>query len=217
MRKKKIAQKLYKLYEKDLFSKLFSRIRFWDAPFEVAEKYIPKEGVIVDLGCGDGLFSNYLYLSSDKRKIIGVDNNTKRISVAKKTSPGPKYIRGDVLNFKMPKTDCVVMFHLLHHLKSFKEQKNTIIKSMDSLKRNGKLVIMEIDVKFSLKYLVTLITDRFIYPIIFENKLYEKDVYFRNKSKWKSLLNGLGLDVKTMIAEKGKPFTHVIFVCKKPA
>src|SRR3989344_8533573 len=71
-----------KLYAKGGFGELFAKIRIWDTPLELLEKMVPKNGLIADLGCGDGLVTNYLALKASTRQISGIDKNLSRIELA---------------------------------------------------------------------------------------------------------------------------------------
>lgn len=202
---------LYKLVG---WKKYFSKIRFWDAPFIKVEKLIPKKGLVLDLGCGEGIFSNFLALKSKNRKIIGIELNKERISQASKGLINTKFFRGDVTSKEIPKADTILMFHLLHHLNNFKDQEKLLEKSVKKLKKNGKLIIVEVEPKWSVKYLMAYLTDHFLVPLLFERKFYSK-VFFRKSIEWKKILIDLGLSVKLLPAEKGMPFSHIIILCQK--
>src|SRR3990172_9299706 len=102
---KKMIDKTISLYAKSGWKKWFAKIRFWDAPFEQVEKIIPKRGVIVDLGCGEGIFTNFLALSSNQRRIVGVERDRERYMQADKGIRNVKFVLGDVLKTKILKSD----------------------------------------------------------------------------------------------------------------
>ena len=208
-------RKTISLYRGNRFMDLFTELRIWDAPYERVEKLVPKTGIILDLGCGDGLFANYLAVSSPERKIIGIDMNKNRISLADKGLANTGFIRGDATKVKLLKADAIVMYHLLHHLGSFGQQADLLEKAGRMLKKNGSLIIVEIDQKFSFKFLITWITDHFIYPVLFDKKFYEGDIFYRNKRRWMDLLAGMGYKSRVLTVEEGKPFTHIVFICRK--
>jgi len=60
----RVVNKIIGLYQDGGFTGIFAKIRFWDAPYIEMEKMIAKRGNIVDLGCGDGIFANFLTLKS---------------------------------------------------------------------------------------------------------------------------------------------------------
>lgn len=195
-------------------NKTFIKIRFWDAPFIEVEKLIPREGKILDLGCGEGIFTNYLALSSRKRKIIGVELDKARIKEADKGLKNAIFINVDATKKELPNVDTVIMFHLLHHLTSYREQEELIKDVAKKITAGGKLIIVEVEIEFSYKYFLAWITDHFIVPWLFEKRLYSP-VYLRNSSSWKQLVESMGFSCTIKKAEKGKPFSHVILVCIK--
>lgn len=203
------------MYSRLGFKSYFAKIRFWDSPYREVEKLISKKGVIVDLGCGEGVFSNYLALTSFKRKVFGFDIDKKRVSIADRGLKNTVFENANVLNVDIPKADTIILFHLLHHLNSFFDQEKLLKKCINSLNSGGRIVVVEIDVKPTLKYLTTWFTDHFLVPWIFEGKFYSPDITFRNKKGWVEIFNQLKLKYRNYDYEKRKPFTHTVFVCTR--
>ena len=77
-------EKTINLYAGNWWEKFLSNFKFWEEPYEVVEKILPKNGTVLDLGCGEGLLSNYLAIASDKRKITGIEIAPERLERAKK-------------------------------------------------------------------------------------------------------------------------------------
>ncbi len=77
------------------------------------------------------------------------------------------------------------------------------------------MIIVEIDRKPLLKYLLTWIVDRSVFPILFEGKNYSSEIFYRGGNEWKVLLEKMGFNVRVITAHKGKPFSHIILVCEK--
>ena len=46
-------------------------------------QYLPREGRVLDLGCGFGLFSLYFAIDAPERQMIGVDLDANRIESAR--------------------------------------------------------------------------------------------------------------------------------------
>lgn len=210
LQKNKAAQNVLKLYG----DSKFTEIRFWDAPFIEVEKLVPQKGKILDLGCGEGIFTNYLGFSSARRKITGIEIDKERIKQADHEVSNVTFSYGDVNKYGIPKVDCIVMFHLLHHLPSFKLQEDLLKKSADSLQRDGKLIIVEVEPEASFKYFLSYFTDHFLVPWIFEKRSYSK-VFFRKSKEWRALIESIGFSCTIRSANEGKPFSHVILECQK--
>lgn len=208
-------REVLKLYQTGDFSENFQMIRIWDAPFDLIQKYSPKSGVILDLGCGDGLLSNYLAYSHKKLKVFGLDINSDRINDAQKGIKNVKFVNGDITKKDLPKADAILLIHVLHHLKNKKAQKRFLINCKEKLRKNGKLIIAEISEKPIHKFIFTRLIDHIAVPILFEKRIYNKDVFFRRNEEWLALLNGLGFKCKIISAHKNKPFSHIIIICEK--
>lgn len=209
------SQKVSMLYKGYGFSELFAKIRIWDAPLERIAKLVSKEGVVVDLGCGDGLFTNYLALNSAKRKVIGIEINPQRLKEAEKGIKNVKFKGGDILKAEIPPADTILLIHVLHHLSSYQQQIQILKQCQTKLRKNGKLIIVEIVKRPFLKYLLTWFVDVVIFSILFEGKKINSQIFYRDEKGWKELLKELGFSVVAQRAAKGKPFSHMIFSCRK--
>ena len=217
---KKIDKRLSEtidLYKGDGFGELFVQIRAWDAPYQPVNKLIRMDAKVLDLGCGDGLLSNYLALTSSKRMVYGIDINKKRIVKAYKGIKNTKFEEGDILRAKIIQPDTIILAHVLHHLPSRDEQLKLLEKVARSLKKGNELIILEIDTKPFLKYLFTWFTDAFTVPILFEGKLFDFKFFYRKSYEWKKILTELNFDVKIKPVNKEMPFSHVLIYGKKLA
>ncbi len=211
----KPAQKIVKLYSKGEYAGLSTKIRFWDAPLNEIEKRVPKQGTILDLGCGEGIFSNYLGLSSPRRKVIGIEFNKIRVKTADHGVKNVKFQYGNVITKPLPKSDSIVLGHMLHHLQSKKDQVNVLKRCYQSLNKKGYLVIAEVDKSLTLKYLLGWITDVVIVPILFEKQFYDHNIFHRSQKDWKQLLEKTGFKVTSMELIKSGPFPDLIIVARK--
>lgn len=207
-------ERVSNLYDQG-FSKLFAKIRIWDAPLEIIEKTIPKRGLIVDLGCGDGLIANYLALSESSRKIIGIEINPSRVKEAQKGVKNTQFLKGDILKMDFPQADIILLVHVLHHLSSYKDQAKLISRCKDKLKDDGSLIVVEIKERPVIKLLLTWVIDVFVFPILFEKKLFNFKIFYRSEKGWKTFLADAGFSVKVIQAHKNKPFSHLILYCQR--
>lgn len=209
------ARKLaIKLYGKTLWEAFLSKFKFWEEPYEAVDRVLPAKGTVLDLGCGEGLLANYLALSSDKRKIIGYEIASERLEHAKKGVKNTTFKVVNITQGKFPQSDNVVLFHVLHHLPGRQSQQDVIEKVKKCLNKNGKLVIVEVHVKPTIKYLAAWFADHFLVPWVFEKRFYTK-AYFRKEKDWISLLKKLGFKIKATEETKGRPFPNIIFECTK--
>lgn len=200
------------LYAKSPWEVFLSKFKFWEEPYEVIERMLPKNAVITDLGCGEGLLSNYLALASPQRKVKGIEIEPERLKRAKKGIKNAFFSVGDAVKTPYPKSDAVVLFHVLHHLPSKDAQELVLKKAKNSLEKNGKLIVVEVHVKPTIKYLAAWIADHFLVPWVFEKRFWTP-AYFRKEHEWKTLFKKMGFKIKVTEESKGRPFPNIIFEC----
>ena len=213
-KKNSVISQIINLYSGSGWKSLFTKIRFWDAPYLIVEKMIPQKGYIIDLGCGEGIFSNFLGISSKGRKVLGIEVDINRLKVANHGIKNVTFKWGDATKIKLPFADTIILFHVLHHLNSYEAQESVIDNCLRKLKKGGKLIIVEVEPKISFRYFITWLTDHFIVPILFEKRLYSQ-IFFRNSNEWKKFIHERDFKCNITLAEKGYPFTHVILECQK--
>jgi len=211
----KVKEETLKLYSNDDFMKLFSLIRIWDAPFDEINKSLPQNGRILDLGAGDGILTNFLALSNSSRDLIGLEINESRIKEADKRLKNTRFIHTDILKATFPSVNSVLLAHVLHHLPSRDKQVKLLKKCIVALKKGEKLIIVEVSEKPLVKYWYTWLVDTIALPILFGNKVVDRQIFFRKDKQWIKLLKSLGFSVNLIRCHRGKPFSHVIFECKK--
>ena len=213
--KQELVNKIISLYSRAGWKSIFAKLRFWYAPYIEVEELVPLNGTIVDLGCGEGILSNYIGLCSKNRKIIGVEIDRNRIKEANHGIPNVNFINTDVTKNDLPQSDAIICFQLLHHLKSYEMQEELIKKCIKSLSKEGKFIIDEIRVDYTLRYWLTWVADHFLVPLFFEKRLYSP-ILFRTVPAWKELLEKKGLNCTIIIPKEiNKPFANVIFECRK--
>lgn len=128
MKDKEILEKNRQDY--NLISDHFSQTRNkpWES-FKFLFKDIPAGVKVLDLGCGNGRFSEFL----KKTDYIGIDKSEKLIKEAKKKYPEAYFQVADALNlpFEDNKFDFVISVAVIHHMPS----KETRLKFLKEIKR----------------------------------------------------------------------------------
>ena len=206
----KIPSELFRFYS-GLGRKvaLYARLRWRLCPFEEIEKYVPKEGSIIDIGCGYGLLANFLVLKSAKREVTGIDLSLERIKVAQKTTDNRKKIQFklmDALDLQLEKYDTLVMSDFLHHI-NCEAQGELLARCYQDLPTGSFLIIEEVDNRPLWKYWFAIINDKIL-------NIGERQ-FFRNHREFQKLLQGIGFSVKIKKVDKHLPLSDVLFICEK--
>ncbi|KKS12695.1 MAG: MCP methyltransferase, CheR-type [Candidatus Daviesbacteria bacterium GW2011_GWB1_41_5] len=212
--KENAIKKTLDIYSGTGWIHLFAKWKFWEEPYEELEELVPKNAKIVDVGCGEGILDNFLALGSRDRRILGFDINRERLSVANRKVSNTQFRYGDATKSTIPSCDVIIFFHVLHHFNSYKEQEIVLRKCYKALGKGGKLLIVEVEIKPSLKYWICWFFDFFIVPWVFEKKLWAP-AFFRRSKDWKKFLDKLGFHCKIIPAEAGRPFSNVILDCSR--
>ncbi len=206
----KIYLELLELYKNQgIFVNLYNKIRWKLTVFEELEGFVPKEGRIIDIGCGTGLLANYLALTGPEREVIGFDISKRRIEIAEKSVgknlKNVKFYLGDVRDFNYGKFDCIIMTDFLHHISY--ELQESLLKRIKNLLKNGSLtIIQEIDLKPTSKFLFAKFIDIIKNP---HNKN-----YYRSVKNFKSLFESIGFEVRVVYPKKVLPLSNLIYICK---
>ena len=203
----KIVWRLY--LNCDLWIRFLTLARCLLCPFEKLVKLVPKEGKIADLGCGTGIFANLLSLESNKRSIVGFDENSYVIEAARKTVSNRNNIKFLVRRVDEVELDgdydVITIIDLLHHI-PLEIQEKVLIMSYERIVGGGILLLKEIDKTPKWKYIANIIHDSIR---DFGNKLYVRD-----HREYCKLLQEIGFSVKVIFMPKAY-LPHVLYYCKK--
>lgn len=205
---KKLKKKLFDLYSHTGFiTRGYIGARMAIAGFDHILKRIPNEGAILDIGCGYGVLSNIIALSRPGVNILGVDNNVKRIRIAKSTMRGRNNISfeaGDAQTYLIKKKiDTVVFFDVLHHIP--KDAQIAVLEDvLRSLPKNATVLVKEINTHPFWKYCINYIHDRMLNGL---------PLHFRDAKEWQRVLKNAGFT--SSIVYYGPLYPHVLIYGKK--
>ncbi len=119
------------------------RLRLWNVAVAIADKIgTPRDGHILDYGCGDGAFANET-LAPRYRAIDGYDLAPAAIERANAEAPGRhlKFIAADLLTLNydaLPHYDGAFLIGILHHIKAATPN---VLRSLAQL--TDKMVVLE--------------------------------------------------------------------------
>src|SRR5204862_5937206 len=83
------------------------------------ERFVPRQGFIVDLGCGHGLFACLLREAAESRRVLGIDLDERKIEVARGAVRDTQWLRfevGDIIKDPPPHCDAVTIVDVLYLL-----------------------------------------------------------------------------------------------------
>lgn len=155
---------VHRYHDTSLVARLHVHGRAFLSDLAFVERYVPRHGFTVDLGCGHGLFANLLCESSASRRVLGIDMDERKIAVARGTVGGRESIRfevGDIVHEPVPKCDAVTIIDVLYLLPPA-DQAEVLRKAAAALAENAPLIVKAqeraADARFALAYAQELVS-----------------------------------------------------------
>ncbi|HVU07881.1 MAG TPA: MMPL family transporter [Verrucomicrobiae bacterium] len=142
-----LRRKVARLYRYQ--GKFVEQFVYWkmkmDPVFAALDEAVPRQGFILDLGCGYGLATHWLSQITDGRSFLGTDYDAEKIRVAQRTAPNHPRIRFEfqnILGFELPACDAILLLDVLHYWTPEK-QEMILAKACRALRPGGKLILRD--------------------------------------------------------------------------
>lgn len=162
----------------------------------IFNKYLPKNGKIIEAGCGMGKW--IIYLSKKGYDILGIDNNRYALTKLRKTQPQVKTRLADITNlpYKDESFDAYLSLGVIEH---FEEGPQKALQEANRILKTGGLAIIEVPYDSPLRKLkrkaeIFIMTIKSPLRIIFEilglkkpHKAYKK-IFYEYRYEKKELL-----------------------------
>lgn len=200
-----------------LLARLFVHGRAFLSDLAFVERFVPRHGFILDVGCGHGLFANVLVESSASRRVLGIDLDEAKISVARSTIAGREALRfevGDIVATPPPRCDAVTIVDVLYLL-PFDEQEQVLRNAATALLEGGPLIVKAQERALSARYALTY-GQELVTVSLGLTKGARRRFFFPTRDEASAMFAraGFALDVVEM---PGRPYTDVIYLARKAA
>lgn len=127
------------IYQREQYRKGGIGRWYWDYRDNEILKSIRDEGIIVDIGCGEGILMEKIIQRLPDVKVFGIDPSPENVSICKKH--GLEIYTGSVYELPLDNesVDCVLFIEVIEHL----DHEGLAIKEIIRvLKRNGTLILL---------------------------------------------------------------------------
>lgn len=181
----------------------------------VVDRYVPRHGFIVDLGCGQGLFTNLLAEAGPDRRVLGTDIDERKIAVARDTVQGREGIRferGDIVREPTPKCDAVTIVDVLYLL-SPGDQEAVLRNAAEALSENAPLIVKAQERSVSLRYVFGYAQET-IATAIGLTRGAATGLHFLSRPEALAMFDRAGFLVD-VIDMPGRPYTDVVYLARK--
>lgn len=118
--------------------------------------YVKTHARVLDLGCGNGRF--YDFLKSKKISYLGIDHNSHLLSLACKNFPEACFQLDDLMDLKLEKEsfDNIFCIAVFHHIPT-KKMRHKVLKDIHRALKSDGILILTVWNLFQFKYLRTLL------------------------------------------------------------
>ena len=218
------ARRVMELWaDADRVGRLHTTARWWSAPFTELELEVPLAGDILEIGCGHGVFTTYLAITSTARRVVGVDIDAAKIAQATDViadlEPGEAQLRFETVpSGTVPHIDGgwrSIVFADVLYLLGRDRRRALLAECVGALAPGGLLVIKEVDtrpfVKARLAQLQELIATKVLR--ITDGHTLE----FASMDELSALLVDLGLSTMSKRIDRGYLHPHCVVLGTKPA
>jgi len=170
--------------------------------YKLINRLLPKEGKIVDIGCGYGFSTLLLGMSHPDRKVVGIDYDKDKIEVAANTiskSDNIQFVHADATKIELETANGFILSDILHYLPR-KEQEILVNKCVSNLTPNGVLLIRDANAELETQQKGTWLTEFFSTKFGF-NKT-QNQLEFITKQDLIGMLKNHSILIKTIKSSK---------------
>jgi len=183
--------------------------------YELIHSLIPKQGTILDIGCGYGFMDYALYFTSPHRKITGIDYDEEKIQVANNCfskDENINFIATDAVGFSFDNYDAIIMSDVLHYLDA-NAQKKLVEKCCSSLNQDGILLIRDANADLKKRHFYTRLTEFFSTKLIGFNKTSGRGLNFFSEQLIKDI--AAVNNMSCVEIDTSKYTSNIIYILKK--
>ncbi len=193
-------------------------VRWRVCPLPRIASFVPGEGIVVDLGCGHGLFAQLLARDCAARRVIGIDLDEDKIAIAQQlTFPNLRFVTGNIADTELPQAAAISILDVLYLL-PYQLQEHLLAVCMERLQPGGLIILKETAERPRWKLALTLLEETLAVRILrITATTGSARFYFRSRADWQRLLDRLGFNVETIPLDTGYYHPHVVFVARKSA
>jgi len=175
---------------------------------------VPKEGIIIDAGCGYGFMDYMLAYLAPQRKIIGFDYDEEKIEVAENGFDKPvnlRFANASLHEFQATPANCIIFSDVLHYMEEH-ERIHIFTNFASNILPGGVIIVRDGDNHPGKKHAVTRLTE-FLSTRVFKfNKREHKLAFFAADELIKL---GESLGFIPSIIDQQKWTSNLVIVFKK--
>ena len=179
------------------------------------DRLLPRQGTIVDLGCGYGAMSYMLSMLSDRRVVFGVDYDQEKIALANNCflkNERISFAHADLRNYELPCADAFIISDVLHYMdRSYQDA--LISQCIDKLNPGGMLLVRDGDSSQKEKHNHTINSEKWSTKIVKFNKT-DGPLCFLNQEQLSAIAQTKGVTMEVVSCDATN--SNTLFKFTKP-
>jgi 2-polyprenyl-6-hydroxyphenyl methylase/3-demethylubiquinone-9 3-methyltransferase len=198
-----------------LMARWFVHGRAFLADLARVEEYVPRHGFVVDLGCGHGLFANLLVESSDRRRVLGLDSDARKIAVARGTVAGREGLRfevADIVAVPPPRCDAITIVDVLY-LMPPDDQERVLRNCAAGLSEGAPLLVKSQEARIDPRYALTYAQEVVSVSLGFTRGA-RRGFHFPSRDEAFDMFRRAGFRVDA-IEMRRRPYTDVLYLARR--
>jgi 1-acyl-sn-glycerol-3-phosphate acyltransferase len=183
--------------------------------YELFDGLAPRQGNILDIGCGYGFMDYMLHFVSPARVITGIDYDEEKIETANHCylrTDSIQFRAADAMEFQFQNYDAIILADMLHYLQP-EQQKALIEKCFRHTTDSGIIIIRDGNKDLEERHKGTKLTELFSTKIIGFNKTSGQALSFLSGNFVRELADVNGFDCREI--DNTKFTSNVVFVLTK--
>ena len=183
--------------------------------YRVFDELLPRQGRILDVGCGYGFMANMLALTAKGRTVLGIDFDEEKTAVAGHgyvNGPNVEFAPGNALMAEFGPREAIILSDVLHYLQPA-GQVALLQKCAASLTANGVLVIRDGFKELAARHRGTELTEWFSTRFCKFNKTAEGGLAFLSQDVITDFAARNGFDVRML--DQTRYTSNLIFICTR--
>ncbi|MFH1161136.1 MAG: 1-acyl-sn-glycerol-3-phosphate acyltransferase, partial [bacterium] len=185
--------------------------------FRQYHELLPKQGEILDLGCGYGYITYLLMLTSDERTLTGVDYDQEKITIALNgflKNERIRFICQDISTYPISPHDGILLGDVLHYLPPDK-QASLLQVCMENLKPGGVILLREGNSDLQKRHRRTRLTEFFSTRVLHFNQTLDqrKQLWFVSAGAIRHQAELYGCSFE--LIDQGKKTSNVFMVIRR--
>jgi 1-acyl-sn-glycerol-3-phosphate acyltransferase len=182
--------------------------------YDLFDRIVPREGEVVDIGCGYGPLSLMLAMLSDKRRVLGIDYDCDKIAVAEhcfSRDERVRFVAADALTYDLPVADAFILSDVLHYL-DFEGQDALLTRCFERVNNGGVVIVRDGDSSEKKRHRATKRSEEWSTRIVGFNKTVG-ELHFTDSERIRAAADRAGFGVE--IVDNGGDTSNKIYIMKR--